>query len=113
MRTDEGVGCRLLRRSLGHLLPLWATIMYVSVSMTRADTCLQTRPAPSPNGGVGVEPITSSAHNGAMDLINQSRSRSAGVLEHESESCTTPDGGDPNNKHLTQRQAEMERRFLK
>lgn len=49
------------------------------------------RPSLSPNGSVGVEPITSSA-NGAVDLINQSRSRSVGVLEHESESCASPEG---------------------
>lgn len=51
-----------------------------------------TRPSLSPNGCVGLEPISSSAQNGAMDLINQSWSRSVGVLEHESESCVTPDG---------------------
>lgn len=51
-----------------------------------------TKRSPSPNGSVGGEPITSSAQDGAVDLINQSRSRRAGVLEHESESCATPDG---------------------
>lgn len=51
-----------------------------------------TNRSPNPNGSVGVEPIASSAQNGAVDLINQSRSRSVGVLEHESESCATPDG---------------------
>lgn len=42
MWTDEGVGCRLLHCSLGHSLPpVGDCIMYVSVSMTRADRCLQ------------------------------------------------------------------------
>ncbi len=88
MSTDEGVGRGLLP---GTFVTPVGDIMHVSVSMTRADTCLQTRPSPSPNGSVGVEPITSSAQDGAVDLINQSRSRSVGVLEHER--CATPKGG--------------------
>lgn len=40
MCTDEGVGCRLLHHS-GTLVTPVGDIMYVSVSMTRADTCLQ------------------------------------------------------------------------
>lgn len=51
-----------------------------------------TRLSLSPNGSVGVEPITSSAQHGAVDLINQLRSRSVGALEHESKSCASPDG---------------------
>lgn len=52
-----------------------------------------TKRSPSPNGRVGVQPITSSSQKGTVDFINQSRSRSVGVLKHESESCETPDGG--------------------
>lgn len=51
-----------------------------------------TKRSPSSNGSVGVQPITSFPQKGAVDLINQSRSRSVGVLKHESESCATPDG---------------------
>lgn len=50
-----------------------------------------TKRSPSPNGRVGVQPITSSSQKGTVDFINQSRSRSVGVLKHES--CETPDGG--------------------
>lgn len=42
---------------------------------------------PSPNGGVGVEPITSSAPHGASDLINQSGSRKAWAARYEREIC--------------------------
>lgn len=52
----------------------------------------RTKRSPSPNGHEGVQPITSSAQKGRVDLINQSRSRSVGVLKHESESCETPEG---------------------
>lgn len=41
MCTDEGVGCRPLRHSSGTFVTPVGDIMYVSVSMTRADTCLQ------------------------------------------------------------------------
>lgn len=88
---------------LVHLLPLWATRMCQLA--IRGPICLQR----DRRDGVGVEPISSSALNGAVDLINQSRSRSVGALEHDGESCAAPDGEPQNNKHLTQQQAETQR----
>lgn len=88
---------------LVHLLPLWATRMCQLA--IRGPICLQR----DRRDGVGVEPISSSALNGAVDLINQSRSRSVGALEHDGETCAAPDGEPQNNKHLTQQQAETQR----
>lgn len=106
--TDEGVGCRLPHHSLGHLLPPVGDIMYVSVSMTRADTC-PVRPSLSPNGSVGVETITSSTQNGAVDFINQSSIRTKGVLKHEHESCAAPDWEPQIINTVSYTSAEMQR----
>lgn len=55
-----------------------------SVSVTGADAPPRT---PSPKGGVGVEPIASSAPNGAPNLINQSGRRKAWAARYEREMC--------------------------
>lgn len=77
-----------------------------------ADTCLQQNGHHSPNGSVGVEPITSSAQNQTVDLINQSRSKSVGELEHESRSCVPPEPQTINIAHdggLRRRAASLRR----